>query len=442
MAFTSANLESVKHSSKYLNEVRGDDWKSLIDDKIRQDEVSMTQEMIAQKKKKEAYKDGLDNQSKYLSSLKQNKQRLHEENDKAERLWLTDKYNQENDLMKGQRMRSMGKLRQINDQNKYNYDIQNRKQSLERTGDGYFGENPIELRFRTDLINKLEKNKVRERDISDYNDNAVRMVKQRRELRKEKDKYQAEQFNQFVEKQAVTHKINRASQQDKYETKRQAQDLMHLRRRSILVKKTIDDLIAQYKDVNNQDTDEMQELIDMQSTIKKCVIDVEKAEQMHPNSLDSFAKDVHSKTNVILDWQRHNKKITAIEDKLKEKEHYKFIRSQADAEINEMNRDYAMKKERQNKYLGELQEQERHQKHRDSNLKYNMSEREKMINKRPSAGQNSYYNDQDSRRNSNVSQKSREGLYTIDVDQHKYKQTDRVNSYYDPLKMPTNAYGT
>jgi hypothetical protein len=89
-----------------------------------------------------------------------------------------------------------------------------------------------------------------------------------------------------------------------------------------------------------------------------------------------------------------------------------------------------------------LQEQETYQKRRDSNLKHNMSEREKMINKRPSAHQDSFSNDQDSRRNSNVRQQSREGLYTIDADQHKYKQTDRVNPHYDSLKMPANAYGT
>lgn len=442
MAFTIANLESVKDASKFSGQPRGDDWKSLIDDKIRQDELSMTNEMIAHRKKKEEYKQILDMQSKFMGNIKQSKQRISDENNKAERMWLNEKYNQENDLMIDQRMKSMGKLRQINDQNKYLYNIRNRKQSLEKTEGDTYKENPIELRIRTDYIHKLEKNKTRERDILDYNNNAAKMVKMRREHHKEKEKYFSKQFNELIENQAVTHKINRTSQQDKYETKRQTQDLLFLRNRTSSVKKTIDDLIAKYKEANKIDSDEMRELMEMQSSIRKCLIDVDKAESMHPNNLDSFAKDVHSKTNVILDWQVHNKKITAIEAKLKDKEYFNFIRSQADAEIEQINREYAIKKERQSKYLEELQQQERYQKNFAKNLDNRLNSRERLMNNRTSAHHDSLLNGRDMTRN-DISSRLKEPNVnnTIDVNQSRTKSIDRLRPQYDALKLPANAYG-
>lgn len=70
-------------------------------------------------------------------------------------------------------------------------------------------------------------------------------------------------------------------------------------------------------------------------------------------------KDVHSKTNYILDWQIHNKKITEIEKRLKDKEYSNFIKHKADEEVNEINQKYLKKKEEQHKYLTDLQQQEK-----------------------------------------------------------------------------------
>ena len=93
--------------------------------------------------------------------------------------------------------------------------------------------------------------------------------------------------------------------------------------------------------------------------LNKCLIDLEKGEQLRPNNLDSFLKDVHSKTNYILDWQVHNKKISEIEKKLKDKEYYNFVKYKADEEVNEINQKYLKKKEEQHKYLADLQQQEK-----------------------------------------------------------------------------------
>ena len=54
-------------------------------------------------------------------------------------------------------------------------------------------------------------------------------------------------------------------------------------------------------------------------------MDLENGEQLKPNELSKLSRDVHnSKTNFILDWQVHDKKISEIELKLKDKEYSKF----------------------------------------------------------------------------------------------------------------------
>ena len=53
-------------------------------------------EFLKQRKKKDDYKNLLDMQNKYLSSLKKNKRKLKEENNMAERMMLNNQYQQEN----------------------------------------------------------------------------------------------------------------------------------------------------------------------------------------------------------------------------------------------------------------------------------------------------------------------------------------------------------
>lgn len=97
----------------------------------------------------------------------------------------------------------------------------------------------------------------------------------------------------------------------------------------------------------------------MQTFVKKALHDLEKGEQVKPGDLDHFSRDVHSKNTFILDWQIHNKKITEIENKLKDREYYRFIKNKADEEVNMINLNYAKKREDQNKYLRDLQQQEK-----------------------------------------------------------------------------------
>lgn len=50
MAFTISNLESVAHKQQELQS-DGDDWKSLIDENIKRDEISIANEFIRDRQK-------------------------------------------------------------------------------------------------------------------------------------------------------------------------------------------------------------------------------------------------------------------------------------------------------------------------------------------------------------------------------------------------------
>lgn len=55
MAFTISNLESVKEPA-FNQDLDGDDWKSLVDQNARKDEISMAKEFMRGRQKKEEYK--------------------------------------------------------------------------------------------------------------------------------------------------------------------------------------------------------------------------------------------------------------------------------------------------------------------------------------------------------------------------------------------------
>ena len=86
---------------------------------------------------------------------------------------------------------------------------------------------------------------------------------------KERDKYYSKEFNDFVENQAITHKLNLTSQQEKYETKRQYNDFLVLRDRTLHVKNIIDKLIFKYTENGENNSNDMTELIQMQTSIRK-----------------------------------------------------------------------------------------------------------------------------------------------------------------------------
>lgn len=152
--------------------------------------------------------------------MKQSQRKQKQEHNMAERMMLNDQYTQETDFMIEKRMRSMERQKQINEQNRYFHNIKNRSRVINKLGEGdHFKENPIEYRLRMDFLNKYEKNRAREKDILEYNNNALKMLKLRQKQHKEKEKYYGDQYNNYVESQAVSHIINRTSQQEKYETK-------------------------------------------------------------------------------------------------------------------------------------------------------------------------------------------------------------------------------
>ena len=220
-------------------------------------------------------------------------------------------------------MKSMDKLKQINNENKYLKQIKTRQRSLEK-GNGVmnnYKENPIEYKLRTDFYNNQVKNKIKERDILHYNNQATKILKMRMEQNKAKDVVHGKEFNKLIENQANTHLRNRTSQQGKYEVKRQAQDLLAFKERTLRVKKTVDDLITKHIELNGDKATDLEELKQMQVVIKKCLIDIEKAEQLQPTNPNSITREVSYKTNIILDWQIHNKKIAEIEVKLNDKEY-------------------------------------------------------------------------------------------------------------------------
>ena len=58
MAFTISNIENVVAADRVkdsLDEINND-WKSLIDENVKRDKISMENEIIRDKKKKENYK--------------------------------------------------------------------------------------------------------------------------------------------------------------------------------------------------------------------------------------------------------------------------------------------------------------------------------------------------------------------------------------------------
>ena len=220
-------------------------------------------------------------------------------------------------------MKSMDKLKQINNENKYLKQIKTRQRSLEKENGvmNNYKENPIEYKLRTDFYNNQVKNKMKERDILHYNNQATKVLKMRMEQNKAKDVVHGKEFNKLIENQANTHLRNRTSQQGKYEVKRQAQDLLAFKERTLRVKKTVDDLITKHIELNGDKATDLEELKQMQVVIKKCLIDIEKAEQLQPTNPNSITREVSYKTNIILDWQIQNKKIAEIEVKLNDKEY-------------------------------------------------------------------------------------------------------------------------
>ena len=84
----------------------------------------------------------------------------------------------------------------------------------------------------------------------EYNNNAARMMKRKLDIKREKDRFYGQQYNELVENQAKSHLINRTAQQGRFETKRQVQDLKGFHDRTMTVKRTVDDLIEKYKQNN------------------------------------------------------------------------------------------------------------------------------------------------------------------------------------------------
>ena len=148
--------------------------------------------------------------------------------------------------------------------------IKDKHRSLDRESEvNMYKENPIEMRLRSEHQRKVERNRIRERDILQYNNNAIKMSKLKDIQNKERDKYYSKEFNDFVENQAITHKLNLTSQQEKYETKRQYNDFLVLRDRTLHVKNIIDKLIFKYTENGENNSNDMTELIQMQTSIRK-----------------------------------------------------------------------------------------------------------------------------------------------------------------------------
>lgn len=168
-------------------------------------------------------------------------------------------------------MKSKDRLQQINRENKYINQIKNRQNSLER-GNGLqntYKENPIEYRLRSDFNRNLMKNKLKERDIMKYNNQATKFQKIHLKLNKEKDIVYGIEFNEFIENQANYLLLNRTSQQGKYQTKMQDQDLLVLKERTMRVKNTVDELITQCRKLKGDKAPDLEELREMQAVIRK-----------------------------------------------------------------------------------------------------------------------------------------------------------------------------
>ena len=188
-----------------------------------------------------------------------------------------------------------------------------------------------------DNLRSVEQNKAREKNIVEYNSNAAKIMKLKLEQNKEKERFHSEEFNNFIESQAVNHKINLTSQKEKYETKRQLKDFMFIKNRTNAVKNMIEEIIEKYRENGQTDSSEFSELMQMQSAVRKCIFDLESGESIIPGDLDSFSRDVHNKTNSILSWQINNKKINEIEQKLKDKQYSRFLKQKIETEINQIN---------------------------------------------------------------------------------------------------------
>lgn len=77
MAFTISNIEKVQADPIPRSmDLNANDWKSLIDESMRKDEISMANEIIREHQKKSDYKNLLDMQNRYLNQLKNNQSRL------------------------------------------------------------------------------------------------------------------------------------------------------------------------------------------------------------------------------------------------------------------------------------------------------------------------------------------------------------------------------
>ena len=182
----------------------------------------------------------------------------------------------------------------------------------------------------------------------------------------------------------------------------------------------------------------------MQATVRKCLTDLDQGQSLNPHSLDTFSREIESKNKFILDWQIQNKKITEIENKLKDKEYYNFIKFQADAEIDQLNREFQIKKQMQEKYHRELQAQEKFQKEQKKDMWSKMTEREAGIHGRKSNLNTSY----PEINRAVASGKSQERLghfnqnQTLDISQ--IRASSRLNNLPTTvsLKQPNKLYGT
>jgi len=169
------------------------------------------------------------------------------------------------------------------------------------------------------------------------------MIKKQKDQFREEEKYYSKEFNDFIEHQDISHKLNLTRQQEKYEAKRQYNDFMFLKERTLNVKHMVDSIIAKHHEHGQSNSTEMNELYQMQISIRKCIHDLEKGEQLKPSDLDTYNREVQNKNTFILDWQIQDKKITEIENKLKDREYCEFVKYKVNEEVDQINMNYMRK---------------------------------------------------------------------------------------------------
>jgi G3E family GTPase len=147
-------------------------------------------------------------------------------------------------------------------------------------------------------------------------------------------------------------------------------------------------------------------------------------------------REVHNKNNIILDWQIQDKKITEIENKLKDREYSKFIKYLADAETSLINKQFQIKKEMQHKYHDDLQQQEKHCKMLRKEQDKRMNPKEKGINFRESDGVEKKFDERSSERLG-----SRDHNQTIDVESFRHHSPLKYTPDIATLQLPKQEFG-